>query len=59
MKMTRKLMMSAIALAWATNVTVAGDTSQNVASEGMSLRAKIAKTCNFFTADKIRPCRRS
>ncbi len=43
--MTRKLMMAVLALAWAINVTAAGDTPQNVAREGMSLRAKIAKTC--------------
>ena len=45
-------MMAVLALAWATNVTAAGDTPQNVASEGMSLWAKIAKTCKITGADK-------
>ena len=39
--MTSKLMMAVLALAWATNVTAAGDTPQNVASEGMSLWVKV------------------
>ena len=39
--MTKMLMMAVLALAWATNVTAAGDTPQNVASEGMSLWVKV------------------
>ena len=45
-------MMAPLALAWATNVTAAGHTPQNVAREGMSLRTKIAKTCKVTGADK-------
>ena len=49
--MTRKLMVAAIALAGVTNVMAAGDATQNAASEGMSLRAKIAKTCKITGSD--------
>lgn len=49
--MTRKLMVAAIALAGTTNVMAAGGTPQNVVSEGMSLRAKVAKTCKITGED--------
>ena len=45
------LMMAAAAALMATNVMAAGDTPQNVASEGTSLRAKIAKTCKVTGED--------
>ena len=44
-------MVAAIALAGAANVMAAGDTPQNVASEGMSLQAKIAKSCKITGSD--------
>ena len=49
--MTRKLMVAAIALAGVTNVMAAGDAPQKEVSEGMSLRAKIAKTCKITGSD--------
>ena len=49
--MTRKLMVAAIALAGVTNVMAADDAPQKEVSEGMSLRAKIAKTCKITGSD--------